>query len=156
MHECMQLHMLNAHQLYTHKRVPLTPHTGFSVRLSVKEKCHPSYRMHRAKDYSHFSQSWPNCSGWLSYLEDSSSFLFAYKWQSLCLNFLSPWLKECDQSVTDRVLKGVNASDATRKTNTILKHFAILLKRTTQRAAAAWSVGIIGAIVRTEYLTKWQ
>lgn len=57
------------------------PHTGFSVPLPVEGKSHPSYRVHGAKDYSHFSQSRPNCTGWLSYLGDSCGFLFAYKWQ---------------------------------------------------------------------------
>ena len=82
------------------------------VSLSVKVKHHPSYGMHGARDYSHFSQLWPNCTGWLSYWRDSGGVLFAYKWQSLRLNLISPWLKECDQSVADR--KDDDAKHATR------------------------------------------
>lgn len=87
----------------------LASNPTLALPLSVKGKCHPSCRMHGVKDYSHFSQSWPKCSGWLSYLGDGCGRLFAYKWQSLPRNLLSPWLKECDERVTDRVQEEENA-----------------------------------------------
>lgn len=57
--------------------------------------------MHGVKDYAHFSQSEPNCSGWLSYLGDRAGCLFfACKQQSRLLNLLSPWLKECVEGLS--------------------------------------------------------
>lgn len=85
MHECMRLRVLRvlrSHHLENTQMCISNLYTDFPVCLSVKGKCHPSHGMQvgvRVKDYSLFFQSWPNCTGWLSYLGDSWGILFACK-----------------------------------------------------------------------------
>lgn len=65
-------------QLNTHKMHISNPVTDSSV--SVKEKCNPSHiECMGWKITQRFSQSEPNCSRWLSYLEDRAGCLSACK-----------------------------------------------------------------------------
>lgn len=78
MHGCMQLHILDTPHPPKHN-LHISPLSSWPLCEfpSVKGIYHQPYGMHGVKDYSQFAQSWPNCTGWLSYLGDGGGLLFA-------------------------------------------------------------------------------